>query len=352
MRRFISALSIAALLFVPAIAMAGATLYGNARISVNYVDDDPKKGTSAQDNVSRLGIKGEYGDEIKGFFHLQASARVAPDGPLTVATTGVDSEGAEVQTSGTTANDNDAFGRRFFVAGIKSAFGTLSYGLMTNAYKMPGYKLNGKYYDTTTLSVGGGVGFGGASYGLSPANNGFTNTAVQYVTPSLSGVKVSGTVALDGTSKDQHGVIAAASHSHEGINVGVAYASNVDGSMIPNIAPEGDALRAYGSYKMEGMKFGLSYETIDIVGDQTDDKINYIFAIGSKALTAKADLIVMVGTVDAGSAEGMGGTVGVNYGLTEKTEVLVSGSYGDLENDTAPKAVSLLFVHNFSISEK
>jgi hypothetical protein len=351
MKRLICAVSIAALLIVPVAAMAGTTLYGNARISVNYWDNDDgaDENISAQDNVSRIGLKGEYGDAIKAFFHLQVSARVAPDSNVTVGVPAIDEMGnaALISASG---KDNDAFGQRFYFAGLKGSFGALSYGRVTNAYKMPGYKMNGKLYDTTTLSVNGPIGTGGASYGLSPMNNGFTPTVVQYVTPSLGGAKINGTLALDGSNNNDHGYIIGASYGGGGIDVGAIYADNGDGNQLPNLAAEGDAFRVYGSYKTDSWKVGLSFEGVDIKGDLTDDKVGYIFGIGSVKVSPKADVIASIGFVDDGPAKGVGGTVGVNYGIVENTEILLSGSYGDLDNGLRPIAVSCLFVHNFSIS--
>lgn len=353
MKRFICVLGIAALLVTPMMAMAGTTLYGNARISLSHWDNDTggDANTAIKDNVSRLGVKGEYGDAIKGFFHLQVAARVEPDtsGDGTfISGLNVDNMGVLTATTGS-ANDGDAFGQRFYFAGLKGSFGALKYGRVTNAYKMPGFKQAGKLYDSTTLSVGGPIGMGGAIYGQSPMNNGF-HSALEYTTPSMSGAKLSGTLAVDSTDANEHGYIVVASYGAGGISVGAAYADNGDGSQIPGLMAEGNAYRVYGNYKTDTMKFGLSYEGVDIAGDLTDDKVNYIMAIGSLTVAPKTDLIASVGLVDAGSAEGVGGTLAVNYGVTEKTEVMLSGSYGDLEVGPAPMAVSLLFVHSFGIS--
>ena len=221
---------------------------------------------------------------------------------------------------------------------------------MTNAYKMPIYKMAGKIYDSTTLGVGGPIGMGGGVYGQSPMSNGFTPSALQYTTPAMGGAKLSGTVAFDGTAANDHGYIVAASYGAGGINVGAAYADNGSGSTIPNLMAEGSAYQVYANYKTDSMKVGLSYEGVDIIGDGTDDAVNYVMGIASMMVAPKTDLIASVGFVDAGPAEGVGGTVAVNYGITEKTEVMLSGSYGDLEAGPAPVAVSLLFVHNFSLS--
>ena len=351
MRRFICAAAIAALLVVPMTAMAGTTLYGNARISTNYWDNDTGGDTnlSVNDNVSRLGLKGEYGDDIKGFFHLQVSARVTSDSSLGVTASGVDEMGNNVAVTGSTSNDNDAFGQRFYFAGLKGSFGALKYGRVTNAYKMPGYQQAGKLYDTTTLSVFGPIGLGGAIYGQSPMNNGF-HTVLEYTTPSLGGAKLSGTVAVDGSDANDHGYILTAYYGAGAFDVGAAYADNGNGSQIPGLMAEGNAFRLYGNYKTDKMKFGLSWEGVDVPGDGTDDWVNYVMGIGSVTVAPKTDLIASIGFVDDGPAKGTGGTLAVNYGITEKTEVMLSGSYGDLDAGPAPSAISLLFVHNFSIS--
>jgi len=353
MRRLVSAVVVAALLVAPVAVMAGTTLYGNARISLSHWDNDTgaDANTALKDNVSRLGVKGEYGDAIKGFFHLQVAARVEPDtsGDGTfINGLNVDPMGVLTASTGS-ANDSDAFGQRFYFAGLKGSFGALKYGRVTNAYKMPGFKQAGKLYDTTTLSVNGPIGMGGAIYGQSPMNNGF-HSALEYTTPSMSGAKLSGTLAVDPSNANEHGYIVVASYGAGGISVGAAYADNGDGSQIPGLMAEGNAFRVYGNYKTDTMKFGLSWEGVDIAGDLTDDKVNYVMGIASMTVAAKTDLIGAIGFVDGGPAEGVGGTVGVNYGITEKTEVMLSGSYGDLEVGSKPMAVSLLFVHNFSIS--
>jgi hypothetical protein len=329
--------------------MAGTTLYGNARISVNHIDNDDggDSNQAAMDNVSRLGVKGEYGDDIKGFFHLQVSARVAPDSAISVSGAGVDMLGNPVPISGG-GNDNDAFGQRFYLAGLKGSFGSLAYGRVTNAYKMPGYKQAGKLYDTTGLNVGGVIAGGGAIDGQSPMNNGFTPTVVQYTTPGMGGAKLSGTVAIDGTSNNDHGFIVAASYAAGGIDVGAAYADNSNGSQIPGLMAEGDAYRVYANYKTDSLKLGLSYEGVEVAG--VEDRVNYGMGIASFTVAPKTDLLAAIGYVSDGGAEGVGGTIGVNYGIVENTEILLSGSYGDLENGTAPMSVSCLFVHNFSIS--
>lgn len=356
MKKVLCGLLVVSFLCAPLAAMAGTTLYGNARISLNYTDNDDGSDAnySVMDNVSRLGVKGTYGDAIKAFFHLEASARVGSDsdGGASGYVTGVtpNADGT-VTTTTASSSDGDAFGQRFYYAGLSGGFGRLAYGRMTNAYKMPGFKLNGKLYDTTGVSSSGAISGGGASYGLSGANNGFSAAAVQYDTPSMAGLKLSGTVAVDGTNANDHGYIAAVSYSGMGIDAGVVYATNSNGSQIPNLETEGDAIRGYASYTMKDkFSVGVSVENIDIKGDGTDDKLNYVFGIGSVKVAPIVDLIASVGFVDDGPAKGVGGTLGVNLSIAENTEVLAAASYTDLDSGKAPLAVTVCFVHNFSLS--
>jgi len=163
---------------------ADHNLYGQLRYSFNAVDDPGGSGLdglSGQDNVSLFGLKGKVGDKIKAFYHLQTGAKAdSPNSPA------------------------NAFNQRFYFGGLEGAWGKVAYGRMTNAYKFAGFKLD-PFYNLSHINAGGIFAAGGATYGLSPATNGFTDNALQYVTPAFAGIKVNAGVYIDDSNQDEHG---------------------------------------------------------------------------------------------------------------------------------------------------
>ncbi|PWW81758.1 MULTISPECIES: porin [Prosthecochloris] len=302
------------------------TVYGNLRYSFNYIDEDGHgmerwKGT---DNVSRFGIKGSYGNEdIKAFVHLQV--RAFADGDA----------------------DKDAFEQRFFFGGFEGGFGKVTYGRMTNAYKFPGYALD-PFYDLSRISSNGWFSGGGASYGLSSATNGFTDNALQYFSPNLNGFKLVGGIAFDDSEdNNQLAYLAGGSYSANGFTFGGVYADNPEKKVVyPNIAADGDAIRAYATYKGKGWKAGASYENIDVKGGP--DNVNYFYLTGTAMLEeAKTDLSLSLGLVDDGAAEGLGITGGAFYNILDNAQIYAMASYADLDSDYTPYVLSVGAIYNF-----
>lgn len=316
-------------------AKPSVTIYGNLRYSFNYVDEDLGgagiEGFRGTDNVSRLGVKGSYGnDDVTAFVHLQTGANA-------------DGGGA------------NAFTRRFYFGGFKGKFGKVTFGRMTNAYKFPGYALD-PFYDLSRISSNGFFAGGGASFGLSPATNGFTDNSLQYFTPDLSGFKMVGGIAIDDTNEDDIGFLVGGSYSNSGATVGVVYAQNGDTAMnYPNIAVDGNAIRAYGTYKGDGWKLGASYENADIFGGGLfADGADFVYGTVT-AMLDKTDLSLSVGYVDLGVADGYGITAGAFHHILDNAQIYAMASYADLNNpvpfpDFQPYVLSIGAIYNFSFT--
>ena len=303
------------------------TVYGNLRYSFNYVDEDDSPGGierwKGTDNVSRFGIKGSYGNENgKAFVHLQVAAP------------------SDSETSG----GGDGFRQRFFFGGFECDYGKLTYGRMTNAYKFPGYALD-PFYDLSRINTTGWFGGGGASYGLSPATNGFTDNSLQYFTPSFNGFKLVGGIAFDDSNDDNElAYLAGGSYTTEGFTLGAVYADNPETKGVyPGIGADGQAIRAYATYKADGWKAGASYENVSNGVDA-----NYFYLTGTAMLKeAKTDLSLSLGLVDDGSAEGLGITGGVFHNLLDNAQIYAMASYADLESDYTPYVFSVGAIYNF-----
>ena len=331
MNKLILTAAIAAICAAPTAAIsADNNLYGQMRYSFNSVDDvtgSGQDGLSGNDNVSLFGLKGSAGDKgLTAFYHIQTGAP-------------------------TDNNGGNAFNQRFYFAGLKGGFGKVAYGRMTNAYKFDGFKLD-PYYNLSHVNAGGSFATGGASYGLSKATNGFTDNALQYTSPSFSGIKVNAGLYIDDSNQDDHGTGFGVSWASKGINVGVQFASNDATGTIPNIAADGDALRIHGGYKADKFSVGVSYEMVDT---DANAEANYLYLVGRFNVSNKTELVATIGTVDPDAnsseagAEGTGFQLGVFQTVVPKTQMYVT--YGAASLDAAgaedPSVISIGAIHKF-----
>lgn len=332
MKRILLSSAIAALCAAPVAAIAtDHNLYGQLRYSFNSVDDvtgTGQDGLSGNNNVSLFGLKGSVGgDDLKAFYHLQ---------------TGAPADG----------NGGRAFDQRFFFAGLSGNFGKVAYGRMTNAYKFAGFKLD-PFYNLSHIGAGGTFANGGATYGLSPATNGFTDNSLQYTSPAFNGVRINGSIYVDDSNQDDHGTNIGAAWTGNGINVGIQLASNdTTAATVPGLVADGDALRLYGGYQAKMWSAGLSYETVD---DSATTETNYLYLVGRFNVTGQTELLGSIGTVDpdngspAAGAEGTGITLGVFQTVAPKTQVYVTFSQASLDatGSEDPSVFSIGAIHKF-----
>jgi len=330
MKKLFMITAIAAASAMPMAVMSDTTVYGQLRYSINSVDNDEigGKGSSTdidglrgEDNVSLFGVKGAFGDEVKAFFHLQTGAK------------------ADVDAGGR------AFNQRFYFGGLSGNFGKVAYGRMTNAYKFPGFKLD-PFYNWSHISAGGSFSNGGATYGLSPATNGFTNNALQYTSPSIGGgFKLLGGVYVDDGNKDDHGYSIGGTYTGEAFNVGVVYGANGDtATTLPNIAVDEDALRVYGTYKADRWSIAASWENVDLTADLDAD---YLYVPFQFKATEKVRLALAPGWVSDGPAEGWGLTAGAFWNVAKNADLVLSGSYADRDDGHNPHTITVGAIHKF-----
>jgi hypothetical protein len=341
MKKVVYAAAVLAMCATPLSAMAeGTTLYGQLRYSFNSIDSDKtpevatQDGLSGRDNVSLFGLKGTYGDSVKAFFHIQTGAKADANAV--------------------------AFGQRFFFAGLKGDFGKVAYGRMTNAYKFDGFKMD-PFYNNSGVNASGVYNAGGATYGLSGATNGFTDNALQYVTPSMGGVKLTAGLYVDDSNADDHGYLAGVSYGNKALSGGLVFATNDTTVTIPGVAADGDAIRAYVNYKInDTIKVALSVEEIENPAAGMDD-VNYVYLTGTMSPSDKMDFSASIGVVTAGAAEGTGINLGAWYNIAENTKLFALYSYADIDpdkviyganSDYAPSVISIGAQHKFSLSSK
>ena len=329
MKKIILCAAVSAICAAPLAAMAEADFYGQLRVSLDSVNADSttatQDGLTVTDNTSVFGFKAKSeGDGIKAFVHLQAGANA--------------DDGAGV-----------ALKQRFYFGGLQGDFGTVAYGRMTNAYKMPGFKLD-PFYNHSSVNASAGISGGGATYGLSAATNGFTNDAVQYTSPSLGSVKINVGLYIDDAATDEHGTIIGGTFKSGPINAGIQLASNGTVATIPNLVANGNAMRIHGGYKADGWSAGFSLEQVDMTA--TTDA-TYIYLTGKYSVSDKTNAVVSLGSVSSdtgsGAADGTGVTAGVFQTVAPKTQVFVSTSMVSLDSTTAaePSVISVGAIHKF-----
>ena len=312
---------------VPVVAMADASLYGQFRYSINSADADLGAGSTlaGEDNVSLFGLKASTGDDVEAFVHLQ---------------TGASANGGSVS----------AFNQRFYFGGLKGAFGTVAYGRMTNAYKMPGFKLD-PFYNMSHVGAGGTLQTGLATYGLSGATNGFTDNALQYTSNAMGGLKVNVGLYVDDAAADDHGTNVGVSYSAGKFNAGLQLASNgTTAATAPGVIADGDAMRVHAGYKEANWSAGLSYEIVDLTA--TTDA-NYMYLVGRYDLSNETEAVLSIGSVSDGAAAGSGFNGGIFQTVAPKTQVYVLYSAASLDNPVAgslgkdPTVFSLGAIHKF-----
>ena len=231
---------------------------------------------------------------------------------------------------------------------------------MTNAYKFDGFKLD-PYYNLSHVGANGSFSTGGASYGLSPATNGFTDNALQYNSPAFAGITVNAGVYVDDSNEDNHGTNIGVSWKAGGFNVGLQIASNGDTSTIPGVSAGGDAMRLHGGFKAKSWSVGASYETVDedvapgAVTLPTEGSTDYLYLVGRFNITPKTELVGTIGSVSSEDgaanigAQGTGFQVGVFQTIVPKTQLYVSYGTASLDADGSedPSVLSVGAIHKF-----
>lgn len=323
-KKILLAAAVAVACGAPVAAMADANIYGQLRYSFNSMDADTGAGStlSGNDNVSLFGLKASAkGDGVTAFAHLQTGANADPS--------------------------TAAFAQRFYFGGLKGDFGTVAYGRMTNAYKMPGFKLD-PFYNLSHVGAGGTLAAGGATYGLSGATNGFTDNALQYTSPAMNGVQVNVGLYVDDGAADEHGTNVGLKYSGKNYHVGLQFASNDTTAVtVPGVIADGDAVRVDGGYKADNWSAGFSFETVDLTAS-TD--ANYMYLVGKYNATKETQLVLSLGSVSEGAAEGSGVNAGVFQTVAPKTQVYATYSTASLDNATTgkdPSVFSVGAIHKF-----
>lgn len=241
MQKSIVALAVAGVLAASAVAQAETTLYGSARIGVEYVQGKGSGKDSSWDvanQASRLGVKGseDLGGGLSAIYQYEF--------------------GVNIDGNGTGANN--PWGQRLSFVGLQGGFGTVALG---RQYR-PAYTFVSQYTDIFNGNITN-------PYSLT-SNDQRMGNAVAYVTPTFSGFTAAAAVLMDGAAnrEDVDAFEAGIGYSNGPLNLGFSYSYQPkNGAAVPSIANAGGAEFSHygigGSYAMGPFSVGASYEYTD-----------------------------------------------------------------------------------------
>lgn len=321
----------AVLVLVPASLTAqewDGELYGNFRYSYNRADDGAAARWPSANNASRMGVRGEVaGESVSAFLHLETGVSVDSD------------------------SDGRGFTQRFFHGGLRGDFGTVTAGRHTTAYKAAGLRAD-PFYDTSTISAGGGTPttgvFAGATFGLSNLTNGFADRALSYTSPDVAGFTGNGAMYLDPDSDHEYGL--GVRYQRGGVDLGLQYYTSESSGNWAQARPADDAVRLHGSYRgSDRWTASVSYEHVTSARGRDQD---YLYAAGTVDLTSALRATVSAGDVSRGDVSPVAGT-GVNAGLWYALfpQTRIYGLYSGLDRDQGDgrHVVSLGLAQDFSL---
>lgn len=320
MRRAALALILAAATTSVAAAQEASTeLYGDFRYSYNHADPGDSTHWASANNASRLGVRGELSDGgLTAFYDLQTGVNI------------------DAETIG------GAFTQRYYFAGVRGGFGAITIGRQSTAYKMAGLRKD-PFYDSSTLSAGGGVPttglFAGASFGLSNLTNGFADRTLSYTSPSLGGITANAAAYIDTDSDHDYGL--GIGYRAHGFDAGVQYHEVDAGRTWASTLGVDHAVRGHAGYARPGVwSVGTSFERVEAVTGETQD---FLFAAGTVNVTPRVAMAAGVGHVeDSGGVQPVAGTAlhtGVFFSLFQ--QVRLHALFSRLDAATGPDRANL-----------
>lgn len=315
----------------PALAaqQVSTELYGDFRYSYNRADAGDATYWTAVNNASRFGVRARAeGSGLTVFADLQTGVNV------------------DAGSAG------GIFTQRYYLAGVRGGFGTVTLGRHSTAYKMAGLRLD-PFYDTSTLSAGGGVPstglFAGASFGLSNLTNGWTDRALTYTSPALGGITGYAAAYLDTESEHDYGL--GAEYRSDGLGAGVQYYDAGSDRNWAQTAGVDHALRGHASYTRSGWSLGATYERLQA---NDGDRQGFFFASGTMEATPELTVAAAVGHVDDGPVHPVAGTgihAGVFYTLLPGARVHALYSRVDPTTGAARSNLALGLTYGFSLRQ-
>jgi len=333
MQKKIIALAIASAMAMPALAMAEATVYGQANVAIEMTDngsDTPNTNvgnaadsrTQISSNVSRLGFKGseELGGGMSAIWQMEGQVNL--------------DDGTGVSKAGTSFFNRNTF------AGLSGGFGTVVLGRHDTPYKMSTRKLD-MFADTIADNrsiMGNG-------------HDARLNNVLAYLSPDISGFNAAVALVL-GTDNEFAGApTTETSATSLSLKYGMGDTWSVilanqtidsTDSVVPGNKYNSSATKLGGTFAMDMFSVGLVYEMLadkDGAGTKVEKSDIYI---GGKVKVGDAGAVKLgytmasewkAGGQTAKNSEGSQVSLGYDHALGKNTTVYAL--YSSVSNGTA-----------------
>ncbi len=323
MQKKLIALAVAGVLAAPLAAQAGVEVYGQARMSLDFSNNDDTaagfedKAISITSNKSRLGFKGDedLGNGLKAMWQFEQE--VAFD------------------TSTWGSKKRDSF------IGLGGGFGTVLAGRINTPYKNTTQPMD--VFASTRGDYNGIMGV--VNSNSATFNNRFDNS-IQYRSPDISGFKgaiaystnySSDDLPMTTTASDQDAYSLSGSYTQGPLYLTAAYESLNAFTTVPGGTDDATAWKIGGAFTLGGATtIGAIWESADKGGTNNDRDAWYLnVAHKMDAITLKAALAVADktgGVADTGATQF---ALGASYALSKTTEAYAL--YTMVSNDSAAK---------------
>jgi len=277
---------------------ADLDLYGVGHLSFDDMDTGVSSSTYVHSNSSRLGIKGDQ--DLNDFLSVYVQYESGVD--LTAHGTG-DGNGGAKSTGQIFTRARDSF------LGLKSSYGSIQFGRVGG--------LNQWLYDYDLFADQ--VGDLGNAFGGDGAP-GRLDDSVMYISPIVSGFRITLTYVPDEGVHDQHDFVAKADYGMGALKVGAAYAKF--GSGIVGL-PSLEMYAATASYTLSSFNVGGAYQhekNVNDISAANRDQATCGAAVQLAAnLTVKAQYTWSGGLTGAPGSASRQLAAGLDYNLASTT---------------------------------
>ncbi len=329
MQKRLITLAVASVLVMPLVAQAGVEVYGQARMSADYVNNDDtglaspagsglanpdKSALSVTNNVSRIGFKGDedLGNGLKAIWQIE--------------------QRVDFDTGGFATGPRNTF------LGLTGGFGTAQVGKIETPFRLATQRIDifadtRADYNAIIGNIGGTLVFDKRS-----------NNIIVYTSPEMQGFKLSGAYSPSDKNDDLPRIKSDGDKSVSSVNatygngplyLAMAYESqgNYSGTN------DARATRLGGSWDFgQGTTVGGVWENADKGGSNGDRKAWYVNAAHKMGYTTFKAAVAGAGDMGSKSDTGaMQYSLGAAYAMTKVTEIYAlytmvnndkSGAYG------------------------